>query len=83
MSWKLALVSTAASMPLLVSTAPHPLFRLQSDGKSDEFEGLLKRVESETGQALEEACQQLQQLVRGLRIPQQVRDESGDTMVSP
>ncbi|GAB4819879.1 hypothetical protein N2152v2_006925 [Parachlorella kessleri] len=45
---------------------------IKSDGKSDEFEGLLRRVESEAGQALEEACHRLQQLVKGLRIPQQV-----------
>lgn len=46
-------------------------YPLQAENKMGEFEGLLRRLEDGGGD-VEEACRQMQALILGLRIPQQV-----------
>ena len=58
----------------------HPL---QEAGKGGEYEALLKDIEGAAleGGALDEACNQLQQLVGGLKVPPQLSKEVGEASV--
>lgn len=60
-------------------TSPPPTHNhTQADGRMGDFEGLLSRLDrlaaSGSGGELEQCCGQLEGLIRGLRVPQQVRE---------